>query len=420
MDRISLLPDDFILHILSLLPTKNVLTTSVLSKRWRYLWKLVSKLTYFDTDDNTDHGRFVRFVDRSLFLNTAPVLESLHFKLDRQCSEVDIGLWIRIVAERGLRELNFEYSHMIAEPCKLPRSLYTCGTLVALKLQNVSLVDVRFPVCFHLLKTLHLDTVIFLDDESPKKLLSSCPALEVLELDRGGGDNVYRFSVIVPSLQRFIYSASGGGRTELVVNTPSLKYFKTFDLGSKYVIEYLPEIVEAHVEVICSNTDDILRSLASLKRLLSCLPREPRSPTGCVFHQLEQLEFCTCETEWDALISMLQHSPKLRSLKLNEIHDNFVGCCTLHWDEPSSVPETLALVLETFEWRNYRGWEIERELASFILKHSRRLKSATFSPTAYILVREELCTTTLQQKYGMITELSRLPRGSAECELVFC
>uniref|UniRef100_A0A1J3CG84 FBD-associated F-box protein n=1 Tax=Noccaea caerulescens TaxID=107243 RepID=A0A1J3CG84_NOCCA len=69
MDRMSLLPDDFLLHILSLLPTKDVLSTSLLSKRWRYLWKLVAKLEYIEINDNTDHGRFVRFVDRSLFLN---------------------------------------------------------------------------------------------------------------------------------------------------------------------------------------------------------------------------------------------------------------------------------------------------------------------------------------------------------------
>ncbi|CAA7062584.1 unnamed protein product [Microthlaspi erraticum] len=286
MDRISLLPDDFLLHILSLLPTKDVLSTSLLSKRWRNLWKLVPKLEYIEINDNTDHGRFVRFVDRSLFLNTAPVLESLHFKLARQCSEADIGFWTRIAAERGLRELNFEYSYTIDEPIRLPQSLYTCGTLVVLKLENVSLVDIRFPVCFQLLKTLHLDTVIFLDDESPEKLLSSCPVLEVLELDRAKDDNVDTFSVTVPALQSFIYCATEGD-SELVMNTPSLKYFKTLDSGFRCVIEYLPEIVEAHVEVICLNTDDILRSLAPLKRLLLCLPTEPRLPTGCVFHQLE-------------------------------------------------------------------------------------------------------------------------------------
>ncbi|KFK27208.1 hypothetical protein AALP_AA8G350100 [Arabis alpina] len=297
--------------ILSLLPTKHVLTTSGLSKRWRYLWKLVPKLEYIDSDQNADHGRFLRFVDRSLFLNTAPVLESLHFKLGRQCSDVDIGFWIRIAVERGLRELNFEYPHMIDEPSRLPQSLYTCGTLVLLKLQNVSLVDVHFPVCFQLLKTLHLVWVIFLDDESPHKLLSSCPILEVLVLNRAEEDNVTSFFVTVPSLQRFIYGGVFG--TDLVMNTPSLKYFKTLDQGSECIIEYLPEIMEAHVEVICSNTDDILRSLASLKRLLLCLPAEPLFPTGSIFHQLEHLEFCTCETEFSCLNLQWSSNNALRS-----------------------------------------------------------------------------------------------------------
>lgn len=72
------------------------------------------------------------------------------------------------------------------------------------------------------------------------------------------------------------------------------------------------------------------------------------------------------------------------------------------------------LVLETFEWRNYRGRNVERELASFVLKHAKRLKVATFSP----LTSTQL-DTTLEEKYRMITELARLPRGSTECELVF-
>ncbi|XP_019092340.1 PREDICTED: FBD-associated F-box protein At5g56370-like [Camelina sativa] len=421
MDRISLLPNDFILQILSLLPTKDVLNTCVLSKRWRNLWKLVPRLQYIDIDKDAELWKFFLFVDRSLLLNTAPVLESLHFKFVRKCRDVDIGFWVRIAVERGLRELNLDYAHMIDEPIRrLPQSLFTCGTLVVLKLKHVSLVHVRFFVCFQLLKTLHLEYVIFLDDESPKKLLSSCPILEVLVLDRedDGVDNVGSFSVMVPSLQRFVYW--GGSGSELVLDSTALKYLKLFDHGYQCKIKYLPEIVEAHVEVTCSNTDDILRSIASVKRLLLCLPLEPEFPTGSIFHQLEHLEFCTCESLWDILMSMLQQSPKLRSLKLNEIH-GYVTVSRdpmLHWDEPSPVPETLTSVLEPFEWRNYRGWKIERELATFILKHSKRLKIATFSPADCTYARPEL-RTTVGMKYRMLTELTRLPRGSTECELVF-
>ncbi|EOA14486.1 hypothetical protein CARUB_v10027701mg [Capsella rubella] len=274
MDRISLLPNDFLLQILTLLPTKDVLNTSVLSKRWRNLWKLVPKLQYIDIDKNAEPWKLFLFVDRSLLLHTAPVLESLHFKFGMKCRDVDVGFWVRIAVERGLRELNFDYSHMIDEPIRLPQSLYTCGTLVVLKLKNVSLVDVQFPVCFQLLKTLHLNDVIFLDDESPLKLLSSCPVLEVLDLIRAPNDNVSNFSVMVPSLQRFMYL--GFFSSELVMKTPSLKYFKILDNGYNCIIEYLPEIVEALVEVICYNTDEILRSLASVKRLLLCIHCEGR------------------------------------------------------------------------------------------------------------------------------------------------
>ncbi|XP_010451000.1 PREDICTED: FBD-associated F-box protein At5g56370-like [Camelina sativa] len=409
MDRISLLPNDFLLQILSLLPTKDVLNTSVLSKRWRNLWKLVPRLQYIYYDEDAEPWKFFLFVDRSLLLNTAPVLESLHFKFVRKCRDVDIGFWVRIAVERGLRELDFDYSHMIDEPIRrLPQSLFTCGTLVVLKLKHVSLVHVRFFVCFQLLKTLHLKCVIFLDDESPKKLLSSCPVLEVLVLDRAGDDNVISFSVKVPSLQRFVYE-SGYESEELVLNTPSLKYLKTRDFGDNCMIEYMPEIVEAHVHVNCCNIEDILISLKSVKRLSLCSISEPQFPTGSIFHQLVHLELCTSETYWEVLMSMLQHSPKLRSLKLNKIHDNLSGGHIFHWEEPSTVPETLMFVLETLEWRNYRAWKKERDLATYILKHSKRLKIAIFSSE----------TTNLRVKYHLITELARLSRGSAECELVF-
>lgn len=237
MDHISLFPDDFLLQILSLLPTKDVLKTCVLSKRWRNLWKLVPKLKYVDINNNAEHWKFLQFVDRSLLLNKAQVLESLHFKLDRQCRDVDIGFWIRIAVERGLSELNFDYCYTTNKPSRLPQSMFTCGTLVVLKLKNVSLVDVQFPVCFQLLKTLHLVWVIFLNDESSHKLLSSCPVLEDLVLDRAINDNVTPFSVMLPSLQRFVYDAVGLKDPSLLMSTPSLKYLKIVDFSYECMVE---------------------------------------------------------------------------------------------------------------------------------------------------------------------------------------
>nr|VDD13931.1 unnamed protein product [Brassica oleracea] len=47
MDRISSLPDDLILKIVSFPRTEVAITTSLLSKGWRDVWKHVPKLEYY-------------------------------------------------------------------------------------------------------------------------------------------------------------------------------------------------------------------------------------------------------------------------------------------------------------------------------------------------------------------------------------
>ncbi|CAA7062570.1 unnamed protein product [Microthlaspi erraticum] len=105
MDRISLLPDELLLRILSLLPTtKDVVATMVLSQRWLPLWKLTPKLVYDDSYQNIEYGKFSRFVDRSLILHEAP-LDTLHFKLVQNSSAADVGIWTAIAVKRCVREL---------------------------------------------------------------------------------------------------------------------------------------------------------------------------------------------------------------------------------------------------------------------------------------------------------------------------
>ncbi|XP_010476381.1 PREDICTED: FBD-associated F-box protein At5g56370-like [Camelina sativa] len=410
MDRISLLPDECLLQILSSLTTKNVLQTSLLSKRWRNLWKFVHKLEYIYCDENVDHGRFMRFVDRSLLVNKAPVLERLCFMFFGHRNDFDIGFWVRTAVERGLSDFEYFPPLFNNEAKSLPQSLFTCGTLVVLKLTNVSLKDVKFPVSFPVLKTLHLCWVIYLDNESTKKFLSSCQILEVLVVERHYKDNVENFSITVPSLQKLVYSNRASSKGLFALNAPSLKTLEIFDVDYECIIEKFPEIVVANVEVIYWNTDNILGSLTSLKHLSLCLPSKSRFPTGKIFHQLVSLEFCcTCDTTWALLMSLFKHSPKLRALKLNERH-----CCKdtkeakYYWDEPISVPENLMLGLETLEWRNYRGWYSERKLVTFLLEHSRGLKRASFTPVA----------TTLKKKSRMLKQSGVLFRDST-CQFFF-
>ncbi|XP_020885537.1 F-box/FBD/LRR-repeat protein At5g56420 [Arabidopsis lyrata subsp. lyrata] len=132
-------------------------------------------------------------------------------------------------------------------------------------------------------------------------------------------------------------------------------------------------------------------------------------PTGTVLFQLVRLELCSCEDNWtNMLVSVLQHAPKLQVLKLelNQYH-----CLAIVrkvcWIQPERVPECLLFHLKTFEWRDYKGTQAEKEVAMYILKNARRLVNATIYPDSVKLVR----------KHRMFEELEIASRDSRACEL---
>ncbi|CAH2069748.1 unnamed protein product [Thlaspi arvense] len=186
IDWISELPEELLLRILSLLPARDVVATMVLSKRWQFVWMHVPRLVYDDTYQGIEHESFSRFVERSLLLHEAPVLELLHFKLRKSSNVVDIGLWTRSLSRRHVSKLVIEVdSSSCTAPAILPRSLYTaCGMLVTLKLNNAVLVDFdSSSFSFPSLKSLSLVSVEYPNQEFVDSLLSRCHVLEDLDVE---------------------------------------------------------------------------------------------------------------------------------------------------------------------------------------------------------------------------------------------
>ncbi|ESQ27160.1 hypothetical protein EUTSA_v10019526mg, partial [Eutrema salsugineum] len=176
--RICDLPEDLLLCILLLVPTKDAVATAILSKRWRYVWKMLPKLSFKDDQGSESIGWFI---DKSLHLHKAPKLISLVVELGPRCP-VDLDfklLW-------G------------GEPTSFPKSLYTCDTLVSLYLSNQILIDVSFPAS--------LPSLLYLYQDSLARLLSSSHVLFQLVVERPDeDDNLTNFTVKVPSLQRLFY-----------------------------------------------------------------------------------------------------------------------------------------------------------------------------------------------------------------------
>ncbi|KAF3536839.1 hypothetical protein F2Q69_00019491 [Brassica cretica] len=438
-DRISRLPDDFLLQILSRLPTKDVVAMSLLSKRWRFLWTLVPKLNFdLRLHDNTC-PKFTKFVDRSLLLHKAPTLESLRVKIGSIChnADVDVGVWVRIAVDRGVRELDISYCPA-EEPIRLPKCLFPCATLVVLKLENMSLVDASSYVCFKSLKTLHLLDVKYFDEQSLPHLLSSCSVLEDLVVQRCPGDNVKivsvnaaclktltlhkssqafegdddGFLIAAPKLKRLDIEDYWGGFCD-IENMPevveaNVDYLNIRDYrGSFCLAEDMPELVEANVEVGYDKLDELLGSLTSVKRLSICSTKL-NAPCPTTFQQLVHLEICTCKPEWwNLLVCLLTATPKLRVLKLKRTHkDCSKGGC---WNEPGSVPDCLLTSLEDFEWRRYKGTKDQSDLVTYILRNSCHLK----------MVKILSETDDPEEQLEMIKKLAFSPRASITCQVDF-
>ncbi|KAG7538166.1 Leucine-rich repeat 2 [Arabidopsis suecica] len=329
MDSISELPDALLLKILSLLPTaRDVVATMVLSKRWQPLWKMVPKLIY----DDDSSGSFPRFVDRSLLLHEAPIIETLHFKLS-QNSGADIGVWIITALKRCVRKLiiKTDWCFNSTAPVILPRSLYTgCSMLVKLKIKKVVLVDFTSPISFPSLKKLSLKYVKYPSDDLVQRLLSSCPVLKSLVVKRRPHDNVTIFTIKVPSLKSLVLNKTVaefediGIAAGFVIDAPSLERLDILDNygGGFCVIENeMPNIVEADVDVAYIHLGNILSSITSVKRLSLCLSTsEDAYAVGSVFHRLVHLQIGTCYREWlNLLMCLLRDSPKLQSLELRQM-----------------------------------------------------------------------------------------------------
>ncbi|KAG7538177.1 F-box domain [Arabidopsis suecica] len=429
MDMISNLSDDLLLKILSELPTKDVVATAVLSKRWKFLWMMVHKLDFddnFEYEDVVDglpsnYERFLQFVDRVMVFHKAPVIKTLKFRVGRWCNTEEMAHWIRIGIVRCVRQL--EISHFVEyyeeydqQSIILPRSLYMFAKLEVLKLTNTIVLDVPTAVCLPSLKSLHLLYVEYKTDECHCRLLSGCPVLEELVVDISSNSSLPCFYVVMPSLERLSIRDTwvDDFASNVVINAPSLKYLNIVDTAGNDISclsENMPKMAEANVNVSHEGPEMVMRSLTSVKRLSLCLSLSASMlQQHIVFYQLVHLELCVDALRWWELFTwMLESSPKLQVLKL--IKERLwwsVNPIEGRWGQPRSVPECLLSHLNTFQWKYYIGGEEENKLVAYILKNARQLKTASFSDLKFA-----------SKKTPTKEVLVSLPRGSSSCKLMF-
>ncbi|KAL9286305.1 putative FBD domain, leucine-rich repeat domain superfamily, F-box-like domain superfamily [Arabidopsis thaliana] len=411
MDRISGLPDEILVKIMSLAPTKVAVSTSILSKRWEFRWMWLTKLEFGDELYSESEFKSLQcFLDRNLPLHRAPVIESFRLELSGlYFNPEDIRMWVVVVVSRYVRELEIycpEKQHI------LPSSLYTCKSLVILKLDGGIILDVPPMVCLPSLRTLELKGVRVFSDASLQRLLSNCPVLEDLVVNLYHHDNTLKLTIIVPSLHPLsLYIGYTCDVDEFVIDTPSLEYFKLEDRNydsHPCLIENMPKLTVAYVDVRSTDLQSLIGSITSVKYLTTS--SKAMFGDGFIFNHLEHLTLRVWDDySWNVLVQVLKDSPNLRELScLSEMNDHHQNFGLFLWDQPSTVPECMLSSLQKFTWTEYLGRPEDRDIAVYILKNACRLRTATIDSD-----------TRLFTKLEMITELTRSSRASTTCELIF-
>ncbi|CAA7017387.1 unnamed protein product [Microthlaspi erraticum] len=348
-DKISALPDDLLVHILLFVSTEDAVRTMILSKRWRFVWTMLPKLWYPEINDDNTHkiftsglfGRFLgrlfgkqrsiwRFVEESLQLHKAPILELLAIELGPRCPvNVDVEKWIVDAVDRRVRELGLVLNWS-SKPTSLPTSLYTCDTLVKLYLSYKILVDVPSPVCLPSLKTLFLQHVVYKDEDSLVRLLSNCPVLTQLGVDRHHHDNLRNFTIKVPYLEYLLYDYVELGEVDnqviggsLVIDSPALKIISLRDFSEDSCsLEDRPRLEKASINVYQDLDAKFMRSLSSVVYLE--LGLSVATVAWCNAINFSQLTECKLallyDFDWlDSLMMFLHKTPKLKVLFIDQV-----------------------------------------------------------------------------------------------------
>ncbi|KAL7087708.1 hypothetical protein ACP275_13G084800 [Erythranthe tilingii] len=427
LDRLSDLPDSVLTHILSFLPTKFSVRSSILGQRWRHLWTYVPNLD-FDCSDQT-------IIDKVLSTHKFQSINTFRLS-SKPVNRTDpwiISTWINIAIDRNIRKLDlcfFDYTIC------LPNRLFTCKTLVDLRLDSCGLIPnpgsaVRLPR----LKKLHLIYVHYKNGEPLANLVSRCPVLEelVIYLDminyryyRISSPTIKRLSMEIHPRGAYYDTDSDKEQEEenhkLEIDTPALVYLHLVDYAARLIKTgpltslteadiYLCNYVAAdHYSLYARSVAGFIDGLHNVKCLNLDLSysKEIIDSISSVwstrrFCNLTKLEL----TSPYLLLNMfIQNADNLQVLifsKPFEVIDSWM-------EPPQQVPECLLRNLRIVKLDQIEGQDDEFEYIRYLLRNARMLE--TMEITYH-------CSFDSEENIRTLKEILHSYRGSAACEAAF-
>ncbi|KAL7618009.1 hypothetical protein Lser_V15G02146 [Lactuca serriola] len=420
-DIISTLPDALLTQILLFLPEADVKQTRILSNRWKDIWAFLPNLRLvmpFGLSEEVKK-KFYGFVDQTLALRDGMPTEGFHLYCSDTC-DYDIAYdWLCTVVKSKVQkiELRFPPDRFKVKFCW--NLFKTCDTLVELTLRGEFLLNVpEAELLFPCLKKINLVSIVYSGDESLTNLISGCPVLEELFVERKMKsylDNLEMFKVASHSLKRLRISFMHCVNFEVVIDAPNLEYMYIVDeISENYTFTKPLSLVEAHIGTRPDvNSEFLLMNLSSVKILTmtnSAIRDLAYNINIPVFTNLVKFAIGLDRTwGWYLLPRFFENMPNLEHITFL---DGLVPCpwarvvFRMGWDPPMEVPHCLRFTMKEIRILNTEAiTQEEVPLIKYLLKHSYHLE--TLSINAH-----KISPNTREQ-------LLKFPRGSPMCRIEF-
>ncbi|KAK2654780.1 hypothetical protein Ddye_014636 [Dipteronia dyeriana] len=242
------LPDFTIHHIMIYLSAKEVVQTSVLSKKWfnlyvsfaifdfheLYKWFIgdlsnKNPATFRKNETIRFHkrlNRFTEFVDAFLvrFSNQKLCMQKFRLLiglLDVEASSFLHDKWIELALRNGVKELDLNVQIYKNAMYTLPWTIFTAASMNALTLEGCKLEHIPEIIRLYSLKCLILNKVA-INKEIVQKLTSQCPLLEGLKVS--SCVLIVRITISSYRLKKLSISSCIKLK-EIEIDTPNLLYF---------------------------------------------------------------------------------------------------------------------------------------------------------------------------------------------------
>ncbi|XP_037422732.1 F-box/FBD/LRR-repeat protein At1g13570-like [Triticum dicoccoides] len=401
IDLFGDLPEDVLCTIFSKLPLEEAVRTSAVSRKWRYLWMLCSKLSF---DGNTVCGKnnyekrvytlmFTRIVNRVLEQYRGKLVEELAIKIEFNWMLVEhLDNWVRFVVSSQTKALVFDLAPEQRQPpgrddrYKFPFELLDDDSICRLQKLHLSFVDFQPPIHFSGFPNLRkLDlNLVNVSGKDIQHMLSNCCNLEWLSIVRCHLNGELKVNGPLPHLL-YLKIAS--------CNITNIEFLAENLATFEYRGEAVPIDLSNSLELKCANIwyyrDTLEHTITVLANVLinvqhltldtACEP--PKIPClmhyRCKFSQMTYLQLRLVYIEEFnilSLVSFVRSAPFIRKLELHFRFPSYVHSIQ-ESDEPiRKLPERLFNNLKSLYVTGFKACIGQVEFLSHMVENSPALE----------------------------------------------